>query len=192
MTKESQYAVLSVMGPHAGEDAPAIFKRKINDVLDVKKTFWLIRSSRAKPDMVQSICKITAAQDRIVRCHFVEASTKGGAQPTSQSVEAKKYSADKTNWLELPPGLSPVTGHINSSACALVFGELAFEKEATLDLWQYADGLNQTQPIIFRQGASTQCAFRSDTSHRADKMKSHIRRVLAVGILTKPYAVWLK
>ena len=192
MNTEAAYAMLSVMGPHAGEDADAIFTRKIADIQKVGKTYWLIHSYKAKPNMVQHICDIASRLDANVRCYFLAPSSQGGASPTLRSAPANYYSTDNTNWNPLPQDLSPVTGHITGSACALVFSELHIEPTAMLDLWQYSDGLDQERPIIIRQGASTVCAFRKDMALHPAKMKSHIRRVDAVGTLTAPYAVWLK
>ena len=189
---ESEYAVLSVMGPHAGEDATAIFGRKIADVQKVGKTFWLIHSYKARPDMVQRICAIASREGTSVPCYFLAPSSQGGASPTLHCVSANEYSTDNINWHALPLGLSPVTGQIKRTACALVFGELHVDATSTLDLWQYSDGLDQGQPIMIRQGASTICAFQKDMTHHAARMKSHIRRVVAVGVLAKPYAVWLQ
>ena len=39
----NQYCLLSVMGPHAGETPEVIFERKINDIKNIGKTFWLIK-----------------------------------------------------------------------------------------------------------------------------------------------------
>ena len=192
MIKESEYAILSVMGPHAGQDEAAIFSRKIADIHNIGITYWLIHSYKAKPNIVQHICGKASGQDANVRSYFLAPSSPGGASPTLHCVAANEYSSDNTNWVALPQGLSPVTGHINRSAVALVFGELHIEATSTLDLWQYSDGLDPEQPIIIRQGASTICALRKDMTHHPARIKSHSRRVVAVGTLTKPYAVWLK
>ncbi|MDP2181789.1 MAG: hypothetical protein Q8K99_04380 [Actinomycetota bacterium] len=41
--------VISVMGAHAGEDAAAIFSRKISDCGEVGRTFWVAKSAKARP-----------------------------------------------------------------------------------------------------------------------------------------------
>jgi hypothetical protein len=51
----NKYFVISVMGPYAGESERAIFERKIDDIHRIGRTFWLIRSHRAKPLMVQRL-----------------------------------------------------------------------------------------------------------------------------------------
>lgn len=50
----AKHIVLSVMGPHAGEDEGAIFARKIADIKAVFRTFWLYLSPLARPDHVQA------------------------------------------------------------------------------------------------------------------------------------------
>jgi len=55
---DSKYLIISVIGPHAGETENTIFKRKIEDINNVGKTFWLIKSHLSKPDMVQQFCRI--------------------------------------------------------------------------------------------------------------------------------------
>jgi hypothetical protein len=55
MMHTQEYNLFSVMGPHAGESSAAIFARKIADVRNVGRTFWVVRSHKAKPDMIQSV-----------------------------------------------------------------------------------------------------------------------------------------
>jgi len=73
--------VVSVMGDHAGEGVDAIFDRKAADLGRIGKTFWLMRSPKARPAQVQEICKTIPAYTI-----FVEPATKGGARPTTVSV----------------------------------------------------------------------------------------------------------
>lgn len=71
--------IISVMGDHAGEGIDAIFERKTADIEHIGKTFWLMRSPKARPAQVQGICK-TIPSHTI----FVEPATKGGARPPQQ------------------------------------------------------------------------------------------------------------
>jgi hypothetical protein len=187
-----RYSVLSVMGPHAGEDSDEIFARKIADIRNAGKTFWVIRSHKAKPNMIQTIG--SAARDRATEplCAFLEPSSPGGSVPTKTRCAAAEYSADLSKWEKLPPGIGPITGQMTRSACALVFDQLALCELAVLDLWHYADAFNQEQPVKIRQGASTVGVFGRDTSAHPDRMKSHIRQIIAVGRLIEPFAVWLR
>ena len=101
--------VVSVMGDHAGEGADTIFDRKKADIERMGKTFWLIRSPKARPAQVQGICKIIPAY-----ALFVEPATKGGARPTIEDDMANEYSDDGVLWHRLPKGLSPVTGKLDT------------------------------------------------------------------------------
>jgi len=186
------YSVLSVMGPHAGEDSNVIFARKIADIRNLGRTFWVVRSHKAKPNMVQTIG--SAARGRAIEplCAFLEPSSPGGSIPTKTCCAAAEYSADLSKWQRLPRGIGPVTGQMTRSACALVFDQLALCESVVLDLWHYADAFHQEQPVKIRQGASTVGVICGDTSAHPDRMKSHLRQVMAVGRLVEPFAVWLR
>jgi hypothetical protein len=123
--------VISVMGAHAGEDATAIFSRKIRDCREVGRTFWVAKSAKARPAQVQAICN--SSHSYVI---FVEPASPGGARPTKGSYSATEYSPDRATWLPLPSGIGPVTGQMDDSAAALVFDELTTDVDLTLDLWQ--------------------------------------------------------
>ena len=179
--------VLSVMGPHAGEDAEAIFRRKVADCDEVGCTFWVAKSSRARPEHVRALCNSNSGY-----VLFVEPATLGGARPTTESEAASEYSTDKATWLALPRGLGPVTGQMDQTAAALVFDRLTTDVQGSVDLWAYADCLDDTRPLRFKLGLSTICATRGDTSSHPDRMKSRYRRIVAVGRLAVPYCAWLR
>ena len=188
-----KFVVISVIGPHAGENESEIFDRKINDIKVSGITFWLIKSYRAKPDMVQTICSHAKKERENVLCFFIEPSSAGGSVPTKTSSFAQMFSSDMIRWSEFPVGISPVTGKIDSNAYALVFNELKL-KNGVIDLWSYADFLNPLKPLKIMQGASTLCAIRKNMSKMPsqEKIKSRFRRIVAVGKLCSPYGVWLK
>ena len=187
-----EYNVISVMGPHAGEDSEAIFARKIADIHNVGRTFWVIRSHTAKPDMIQTIAAAIRARSDEPLCAFLAPSSPGGAAPTKTASAASEYSADQSEWRALPTGMTPVTGQIAPSTCALVFDQLYLLQSAVVDLWQYADFFSPDQPVRIRQGASTVGVAGRNTSTHPDRMKSHLRQVMAVGRLVEPFAVWLR
>jgi hypothetical protein len=108
--------VVSVMGDHAGEGADDIFNRKKTDINRLGKTFWLIRSPKARPAQVQGMCATIPSYTI-----FIEPATKGGARPTTVEDAAKEYSNNRVLWHRLPEGLSPVTGKLDAGAIALVF-----------------------------------------------------------------------
>jgi hypothetical protein len=179
--------VLSVMGDHAGEDADAIFNRKKNDITRTGKTFWLMRSPKARPAQVQGICKTIPAYTI-----FVEPATKGGARPTTKEDAAKEYSYDGVLWQWLPERLSPVTGKLDTCATALIFDMMTTDVSGTLDLWNYGEFSDIQKPLKFVLGCSTVCAVRNDTKAHPEKMKSRYRGIVAVARLADPYCVWIR
>ncbi len=192
MMEPKKYNVFSVMGPHAGEDPDTIFTRKIADVKNVGRTFWVVHSHKAKPDMIQSVGATVCDSSGEPLCAFLAPSSPGGAVPTKTASAAVEYSADRREWIPMPHGMTTVTGKMTPSTCALVFDQLWLLTSAFVDLWQYADFFDPKQPVIIRQGASTLGVIRKDTSSHPNRMKSHLRQVIAVGRLAHPYAVWLR
>jgi len=190
---EAKFVVISVMGSHASENEDEIFDRKIDDIEVSRRTFWLIKSYKAKPDMVQTISSQANMNGENVHCIFIEPSSAGGSVPTKSSNPAKMYSSDKLRWSEFPKGISPVTGKIDGNAYALVFNELKLV-DSVIDLWDYADFFNPSKPLKIMQGASTLCAIKKDMSKIPfrERIKSRFRRIVAVGKLCSPYGVWVK
>ena len=180
--------VISVMGAHAGEDAAAIFSRKIGDCRMGGRTFWVARSAKARPAQVQAIC--SASNGYVI---FVEPAAPGGARATKESDSATEYSYDRAMWLPLPSGIGPVTGQMDDSAAALVFDQLTTDADnRTLDLWGYADDVDSHKPLRFILGVSTVCAVQKDMSGHPKRMKSRYRRIVAVARLAEPYCVWVR
>jgi len=181
------------MGPHAGEGEIEIFKRIILDVENIGRTYWLYKSHKAKPDMVQMICKHAHTEGLNVPCIFVEPSLPGGSIPTKTSDGAKLFSADNQSWTALSDELTPVTGKIDKGAYALVFDKLNMEK-GQIDLWDYVDFFKPSKPLRIMQGGSTLCALRQQNSEipDSDRIISRYRNIIAIGTLCKPYSVWLK
>jgi hypothetical protein len=192
MKEIPKYVVLSVMGPHAGEDSDEIFTRKTADTRRSGRTFWLIRSHSAKPEMIHELCSSAIQQACIPLCLFLEPSSPGGSVPTKSNVADSEYSSDLLTWYPLPTGVGPVTGRITPSACALVFDKLTMRQSDMIDLWDYANFFDPQRPITIRQGASTVCAVGKDTRAYLNRMKSYLRRVIVIGRLAEPYAVWLR
>jgi hypothetical protein len=177
------------MGDHAGEVTDAIFKRKILDISKISKTFWLVRSPKAKPSLVQKLCSSVPAYPL-----FIEPSSKGGARPTETSDRAVEYSTNGISWQKLPLNLGPVTGKLGASAYALIFDELeiVYQNRVDLDLWQYADYETPEKPIKLILGCSTVCAEMEDMQTHRDRLKSRYRRIIAVSHLAAPYGVFLR
>jgi len=81
---------------------------------------------------------------------FLEASQKGGAQPTKTSSVASQFSLDNINWFNIPKGIK-VTGKIDRGTTALVLENLEMnnDKEAKIDLWNYSDYLDPIYRYCF-------------------------------------------
>lgn len=179
--------VISVMGGHAGEDVDTIFHRKTADIERAGKTFWLMRSPKARPVQVQAICCETTAY-----AIFVEPATKGGARSTTKEDAVSEYSEDGRVWHRLPEGIGPVTGKIDRGAAALVFDMMTTAANGKLDLWHYADFSDKQKPLKFILGCSTMCAARKDMMLHPERMRSRYRGIIAIARLAKPYGVWLR
>jgi hypothetical protein len=179
--------IVSVMGDHAGEDADEIFDRKKADIERIGKTFWLMRSPKARPAQVQGICKTIPAYTI-----FVEPATKGGARPTTKKDVAKECSDDGVLWHRLPKGLGLVTGKLDNGATALIFDIITTDVSGTLDLWDYGELSDIHKPLRFILGCSTVCAVRRDIKSHPEKMKSRYRGIVAVARLVAPYGVWIR
>jgi hypothetical protein len=175
------------MGDHAGEGVDAIFHRKSTDIGRTAKTFWLMKSPKARPAQVQALCKKMPTYTI-----FVEPANRGGARPTTRDDAAREYSKDGQVWHRLPEGLSPVSGKIDISAAALVFDMMTTAVNDTLDLWDYGDFSDTQKPLKFILGCSTVCAIRKDMTSHPERMKSRYRGIVAIARLVDPYCVWLR
>jgi hypothetical protein len=144
--------IISVMGDHAGESVDQIFHRKATDIERTAKTFWLMKSPKARPVQVQVLCKKIPAYTI-----FIEPATRGGARPTTREDAAREYSEDGQVWHRIPEGISPVTGKIDNSATALVFDMMTTAVNGTLDLWDYGGFSDTQKPLKFILGCSTVC-----------------------------------
>jgi hypothetical protein len=179
--------IISVMGNHAGEGVDEIFDRKTADIERTGKTFWLMKSPKARPAQVHEICRLTPAYTI-----FVEPATMGGTRPTTRDDAARECSDDGKIWHRLPEGISPVTGKLDSGAAALVFDMMTTAVSGTIDLWGYGDFSVAQSPLKFILGCSTVCAIKKDMTSHPKRMKSRYREIIAVARLAEPYCVWLR
>jgi len=183
----SSKCVISVMGEHAGEGANLIFDRKRSDIRNTGRTFWLIRSPKARPAHVQKMCSTSPGYTI-----FVEPATTGGARPTIAADAATEYSHDRALWHQLPIGLSPVTGKLDTAATALVFDTLTTNVSGVLDLWEYCEDTAIHTPLKFMLGSSTVCAVRRESRSHPQRMKSRYREIVAVARMKEPFCVWVR
>ena len=61
-------------------------------------------------------------------------------------------------------------------------------EDAEVDLWQYSDFFDSAKPVKMSQGASSVCVVKKYNQG----MKSRMRKVIGIGRLVAPYAVYLK
>ncbi len=187
---KKKYIIFSVIGTNADEKIEGILKRKIDDINKIGFTFWVYKSNQASPKTVQDFCKKAKTENKKVFCIFIKPSTPNGARPTKIKLSAKEFSTDNKKWKKLPKKLGPVTGAINRNVYALKFSKI--EKiNSSINLWDYADYLTK-KSIRIRLGNSTLCAIKKNTNREVDKIRTPIRRVIAVGHLHKPFCIWVR
>lgn len=172
-------AIVSVVGWHGGESLDAIVARKARDVANTGRTYWVLQSWKAKTETVQAFGRPYSG----ATVYFV----KGGAIPAGTAQAATQISEDRQHWSALPEGIGPVTGKLNLGT-ALVLDNLA-PCPASIDLWQFVEHPN-AEPVRFMQGASTACLI--PAMNISVGMKSRYRRILAIGRLASPFAVYLR
>lgn len=189
----TSYVILSVMGPHAGEDEATIYARKIMEIEDEGFSLWVHSSSSARPEAVKRLCRRATDADETPYCIFIEPSSPGGAQPTTKDRRASEYSGDKIHWQQVPSGINP-TGNIgNSKTVAIVLSNLCMVEDfINIDLWDYSAFEMPGKALRIAQGASSLCAEKIQSAQDEHRIKSNNRRVTAIGSLIKPYSAWLR
>lgn len=187
MHNDSGAAIISIIGPHAGEELRAITERKRLDISRVGWTLWAFRSRQCSPDFISRL-----APDRSgVPVFFVSAASPGGAKDTVSADPAREFSANGSTWARLPVGLGPVTARLPASAFVLQALEDA-QPGTIVDMGEWQDAWTPGEPPLVQRGASTVCVRAGRTSGHRRAMKSPRRGLLAVGYLEKRGAVWIR
>ena len=177
---------MSVVGTHAGETLAQILDRKREEIKKAGKTFWLYKSHSAKPSAVQ---KLANSNPKETVCLFIHPSTDGGAKPTKHKERLEEFSSDGLSWQEVPEGIL-VTGD-HKGTFALVLKDIE-PVEEMIDTWDYSSFADPSKPLKTRLGDSTLPVIKKSSENHPEKMKSNIRKVVAVAKLTKPFGVWLR
>lgn len=185
-----KYAIISVVGIHANEEIAHIFARKIEEIRRSGKTYWAYRSAMANPKTVQEFGFMAADEKSTVDCLFIEASSPRATKPTKGSEKALSLSLNKESWNKIPDN-NLITGSGRSSF-ALVLDKIDLIEKTSVDLWEYSRKDNPGKAIRLMLGNSTICCVKDSSEKDGSKMKSRYRRLLAIGRLARPYAVWLK
>jgi hypothetical protein len=173
-------AILSIIGWHAKESPEDIVRRKREDVEKVGRTVWVYQSWKAR---VREVQRFGSAYPNPT-VYFLE----GGAFPAATAQQALQMSPDESRWESLLKGIGKVTGKLPGGG--LFIGELSAVPDREIDLWEYLEH-PALQPLRFQQGASTACVVPAQNGP-AGGMKSRKRRVVAIGRLAPPYAVFLR
>ena len=159
----SDYAILSVLGPHAGEGVSEIIDRKRRDIETVGFALWVIHSSGCRLADLRALPAATPV-------YFIASAAKNGARPTTCSAAARLFDGRS-----LPPGLSPVTGRLPGYALHLT--ELEPE-QGIIDLNQFS--LPSGAHVRFSLGRST-VIVRHQLAKHGVPMLSTNRPLVAVG-----------
>jgi hypothetical protein len=175
-------AVLSIIGWHAGESPADIVRRKRADIQKTSSTIWLYQSQLAS---IQDVQHFGVAYPNPA-VYFLE----GSAYPAKTTQAAREMSSNgSSSWVPLPRGIGKVTGRLPSGG--LFIGALTSPLlNHDIDLWEFFEH-STSKPLRFRQGASTACVLISQAG-AVQGMKSRVRKVVAIGQLTPPYAVYLR
>jgi hypothetical protein len=174
-------AILSIIGWHAKEPPIEIVERKAGDIERAGISLWAYQSWKARTEAVQEFAHSYAKPT----VFFLE----GSAAATGTDQAATQMSQDGVSWKDLPMGIGKVTGKLKG-ASGLVLGELSAVTNQMIDLWEYLEHPS-LQPLRFQLGASTACVIPSPNGP-VSGMKSRVRRVVAIGRLAHPFAVFLR
>ena len=191
--QKSKYVIISVIGPHAGEPLNQIFSRKMTDVKKAGKTFWVISSNKASLELIHQMKTNALKENKDIFCIFIEPRKPGTSHDTKHSEHAKEYSEDNKIWQSFDEKTSPVTGKMTTNSYAMVFEKISLiESELKLNLWDYADFDNQNEPIKLNQFRSSFCGIQKNMFDNPNKMKSNLRKIVAVAKLHSVGAIWLR
>jgi hypothetical protein len=187
---DKKYVIISIIGSHAGDEISWIFSSKTQELQRNGKTYWLIKSHKARTLQIQEFCEQAKKENEDVYCLFITASTDNGAKKTISKILAKEISENKNDWAVLSDGVE-IKGKMDLQSTALVLSKLeVFNTPKKIDLEDYSevDIKQNILSIKLRQGASTICSIKVPSVG----MKSSLRTVVAYGKLVIPYAVWVR
>ena len=178
-------SILSIIGFHGGGSPESILQRKMDDIAKMGLTYWLHRSYKARPKDVQGIGGY---------CFFIAGSgaTKskilGTTRNTTTDEKAKEWSIDKNIWVPFDMEQSKVSGKVKDGmGHALVLDNIELVEE-TIDLWDFEE--QSGMPLRFYPNACSICCKSAETKQSSPK--SHMRKVVAIGRLCEPFAVWVR
>jgi hypothetical protein len=186
--RSAMYVVFSVTGPYAGEGEDDIYMRKMREIGACGYTLWHHQSYQAKPELVQRMGSQAEAEGQRLFLVIMRTGSHGGGIDTMKSNRATGYRvAEYGPYASIPDDIYVEVGR---SPYALVIKDFTIMREE-IDPWGYSSYENPDSPVVTRQGGSTVCTISKYSGHSPEKMKSHIRKVVACAEIMKPYSVWL-
>lgn len=183
--------VVSVYGPHAGEDEMEILNRKMEDIRKIGFTMWFYGKSNrfARPNDVQTMSRRAIAEGVPPQMWLIHPSTIGGAQQTSKPpVTMREMSADGSSFTTIDRRLTPVTG--GNDGFAFVISKIEVVRSRVIDLSKYADPTEEH--VGFKIGNSTQVLHLPNKPQAGTPMRKPIRSLWALCELKEPYCVFVR
>jgi hypothetical protein len=179
-------AIISIVGVHAGCSPEDIFKGKAEDTGRLGYCFWALRSNKCRPNIIHTL------GDEPIMCVFVSAAGAskknkfGNSKPAMTRDIAYQYSTDKNIWLDMPGGMSEVTGKLSDGwGYAFVLENLKMVDEQ-FNLGRYVEHPS-AQKIRMCPWCSSVCATLSSQTE-----SDSIRKVFATADLAREKCVWLR
>ena len=180
--------VVSVYGPHAGEDESQILQRKMEDIRKIGFTMWYYAKGNkyARPLDVQNQAKIYENQTGAPLSFYL---ISGGAKATSsEPQQMREFSLDDKKYTSIDHRLGPVTG--GNVGYAFINSKIDFSANPSIDLSRYANADNGN--VQFKIGNSTQIVQLPKDVPMGKPMKSSVRKIVAVCELKEPYCVFVR
>jgi hypothetical protein len=172
-------AVVMKVGFHADEEWETVIERKRAEIAFTGRSFWGYGGSACHPTrQVQPFARREGSEISVAMLW-----TK--SRPLSPSLTAREMSVDGDQWEPLPPGIK-TTG----SKWALILDQLdACEETINIGEYEVGVGPRAGNPLSgYLRGQSDKGCVR----RTATPMESDLRRVVAVGRLCSPWAVFLR
>ncbi len=185
--KHPNQLVISVYGPHAGEDESAILRRKMEDIRRIGFTMWYYKDGHklASPRDIQQMAFELAENSELAQMWLIQG---GGVATKSEAKAMAEFSPDGIHYAPIDSRLSHVTG--SRSGVALFISKIEMVSESSIDIGLFAD--IKYRHMMFGQGYSTQLAKRFQAPPTRAPMKSRNRSVWAICTLRAPYCVFVR
>jgi hypothetical protein len=185
--EENPNIIISVIGPHAGEDLPTIFQRKIADIKVCGYTYWICKSRVISSEIIRSFLPQNKNDLYII---FIKTATNSQGKDTLKS-EAAIAVKETDVWEQIDNRLTPITGKM--PAFGFKFESISVVKEGEkfkINLENYGEWdlepNKRGQPVKIMMGKSTICVSKSN---KKNEMKNGVREIVAFAKLADPFCM---